>query len=159
MYIRKEARISPHGFAGSTGSSPLRRAGKAAGLEACPTVTHLESLGPARACHRPSISSRCPVGDRLERISAGHSLSEHAVSGRPGYSRPANIPPPAVIAGLAPGLNEASATRSGGPGRNPADPDRPQAGVVPVVRTHGAPVPADCFDPPVNAPECFIQAG
>ncbi|MEV1054702.1 pyridoxamine 5'-phosphate oxidase family protein [Streptomyces sp. NPDC049887] len=148
---------------GSTGSRPLRMAGQAdPGLEVCLTVTHVDGLVLARSAFHHSINYRSvvvhgtarQVTDPTEKRAALDALVDHVVPGRSSDSRPANAKELAATAVLRLDLDEVSAkVRAGGPNDDPEDLALPHwTGVVPLVRGHGVPVPADDMDPSVALP-------
>ncbi|MCB5168695.1 pyridoxamine 5'-phosphate oxidase family protein [Streptomyces bambusae] len=139
---------------GSTGSRPLRMAGGAPdpGLPVCLTVTHVDGLVLARSAMHHSMNYRSvvvhgtayQVTDEAERRMALDALVDQVVPGRSADSRPANAKELAATAVIRLDLLEVSAkVRSGGPNDDPEDLSLPYwAGVVPVPRTYGTPVPA-----------------
>ncbi|TLQ47149.1 pyridoxamine 5'-phosphate oxidase family protein [Streptomyces marianii] len=148
---------------GSTGSRPLRMAGQAdPGLEVCLTVTHVDGLVLARSAFHHSINYRSvvvhgtarQVTDPEEKRTALDALVDHVIPGRSSDSRPANARELAATAVLRLDLDEVSAkVRTGGPDDDPEDLALPHwTGVVPLVRGHGVPVPADDMDPSVVLP-------
>ncbi|MFC5803064.1 pyridoxamine 5'-phosphate oxidase family protein [Streptomyces formicae] len=148
---------------GSTGSRPLRMAGRTdPGLEVCLTVTHVDGLVLARSAFHHSMNYRSvvvhgtarQVTDPQEKREALDALVDHVVPGRSHDSRPANDKELAATAVLRLDLDEVSAkVRTGGPNDDPEDSSLPYwAGVVPLVRGHGNPVPADDLDPSVALP-------
>ncbi|MDI9889055.1 pyridoxamine 5'-phosphate oxidase family protein [Streptomyces sp. HNM0645] len=148
---------------GSTGSRPLRMAGQTdPGLEVCLTVTHVDGLVLARSAFHHSINYRSvvvhgtarQVTDPEEKRTALDALVDHVVPGRSSDSRPANAKELAATAVLRLDLDEVSAkVRTGGPNDDPEDLALPHwTGVVPLVRGHGVPVPADDMDPSVVLP-------
>ncbi|WP_443071869.1 pyridoxamine 5'-phosphate oxidase family protein [Streptomyces sp. WMMC940] len=148
---------------GSTGSRPLRMAGQVdRGLEVCLTVTHVDGLVLARSAFHHSINYRSvvvhgtarQVTDPEEKRAALDALVDHVVPGRSADSRPANAKELAATAVLRLDLDEVSAkVRTGGPNDDPEDLVLPHwTGVVPLVRGHGVPVPADDLDPSVALP-------
>ncbi|MGW7369625.1 pyridoxamine 5'-phosphate oxidase family protein [Streptomyces sp. NPDC054841] len=152
---------------GSTGSRPLRMAGQADqsdnGLEVCLTVTHVDGLVLARSAFHHSINYRSvvvlgtahQVTDPQEKRTALDALVDHVVPGRSHDSRPANDKELAATAVLRLDLDEVSAkVRTGGPNDEPEDLSLPHwTGVVPLVRSHGTPIPADDLDPAVALPD------
>ncbi|MEC4019852.1 pyridoxamine 5'-phosphate oxidase family protein [Streptomyces sp. H27-D2] len=161
LYARVGERLYVHG---STGSRPLRMAGQAEpGLPVCLTVTHVDGLVLARSAFHHSINYRSVVVhglahqviDQGERAEALDALVEHVVPGRAADSRRANAKELAATAVLSIDLAEVSAkVRDGGPNDEPEDMDLPHwAGVVPVSRRRGAPVPSDGLTPGIALPE------
>ncbi|AWL37254.1 MULTISPECIES: pyridoxamine 5'-phosphate oxidase family protein [unclassified Streptomyces] len=149
---------------GSTGSRPLREAGAGTpGLPVCLTVTHVDGLVLARSAFHHSVNYRCvvvhgtalPVTDPEERRVALDAIVDQAVPGRSRDSRPADARELAATAVLRLDLDEVSAkVRTGGPGDEPSDLALPYwAGVLPLTRGHGAPVPSDDLDPAVPVPD------
>ncbi|MFE6523442.1 pyridoxamine 5'-phosphate oxidase family protein [Streptomyces sp. NPDC057794] len=137
---------------GSTGSRPLRAAGQAdPGLPVCLTVTHVDGLVLARSAFHHSINYRSvmvhgvarDVTDPEEKRRALDALVDHVVPGRSADSRPADKKELAATAVLRLELDEVSAKlRTGGVNDEPKDLALPHwAGVVPVHRTYGTPVP------------------
>jgi nitroimidazol reductase NimA-like FMN-containing flavoprotein (pyridoxamine 5'-phosphate oxidase superfamily) len=149
LYARVGERLYVHG---STGSRPLRAAGQAdPGLPVCLTVTHVDGLVLARSAFHHSINYRSvvvhgvahDVTDPQEKREALDALVDHVVPGRSADSRPANKKELAATAVIRLDLDEVSAKlRTGGVSDEPEDLALPHwAGVVPVRRTYGAPLP------------------
>ncbi|MFF9012217.1 pyridoxamine 5'-phosphate oxidase family protein [Streptomyces sp. NPDC014870] len=162
LYGRIGERLYVHG---STGSRPLRMAGsgeEAPGLPVCLTVTHVDGLVLAKSAFHHSINYRSvvvhgiahQVTDPEELRTALDALVDHVVPGRADDSRRANAKELAATAVLRLELDEVSAkVRTGGPNDEPEDATLPHwAGVVPVARTYGTPVPADDLDSSVDLP-------
>ncbi|MFF3486705.1 pyridoxamine 5'-phosphate oxidase family protein [Streptomyces sp. NPDC002701] len=161
LYGRVGRRLYVHG---STGSRPLRMAGQAdPGLPVCLTVTHVDGLVLARSAFHHSINYRSvvvhgvaqQVTDPDEKRQALDALVDHVVPGRSYDSRPADAKELAATAVLRLDLDEVSAKlRTGGPNDEPEDLGLPHwTGVVPVHRTHGAPVPAADLAPGIEIPD------
>ncbi|MEV7679704.1 pyridoxamine 5'-phosphate oxidase family protein [Streptomyces sp. NPDC088341] len=167
LYGRVGERLYVHG---STGSRPLRMAGgtdsggtEAPGLAVCLTVTHVDGLVLARSAFHHSINYRSvvvhgiarQVTDAEERRAALDAIVDHVVPGRSYDSRPANDRELAATAVIRLDLDEVSAkVRTGGPNDDPEDAGLPHwAGVVPLARGYGAPVPADDLDPAIDLPD------
>ncbi|MER6915827.1 pyridoxamine 5'-phosphate oxidase family protein [Streptomyces sp. NPDC000594] len=171
LYARVGERVYVHG---STGSRPLRMAngtpggaategGEEPGLAVCLTVTHLDGLVLARSAFHHSMNYRSvvihgtahPVTDPEERRIALDALVDAVIPGRSRDSRPANPRELAATAVLGLDLAEVSAkVRTGPPVDEPEDMDLPYwAGVVPVVRSYGTPIPDDAMDPSIPLPE------
>ncbi|MGW0550372.1 pyridoxamine 5'-phosphate oxidase family protein [Streptomyces altiplanensis] len=161
LYGRIGDRLYVHG---STGSRPLRTARQSdPGLAVCLTVTHVDGLVLARSAFHHSINYRSvvvhgiarEVVDEGERRTALDALVDHVVPGRSHDSRPADAKELAATAVIRLDLEEVSAKiRTGGPNDDPEDASLPHwAGVVPLVRGYGAPVPADDLDPAVALPD------
>ncbi|MEU8522243.1 pyridoxamine 5'-phosphate oxidase family protein [Streptomyces sp. NBC_01216] len=163
LYGRVGERLYVHG---STGSRPLRAAGRGAeapGLPVCLTVTHVDGLVLARSAFHHSINYRSvvvhgtahQVTDPEELRTALDALVDHVVPGRSADSRPANAKELAATAVLRLDLDEVSAkARTGGPNDEPEDLPLPYwTGVVPVRKTYGRPVPADDLAPSVALPD------
>ncbi|MCX3062279.1 pyridoxamine 5'-phosphate oxidase family protein [Streptomyces beihaiensis] len=151
LYGRVGDRLYVHG---STGSRPLRAAGRQdPGLAVCLTVTHVDGLVLARSAFHHSVNYRSvvvhgtayQVVDEDEKRMALDALTDHVVPGRAADSRPANAKELAATAVLRLDLAEVSAKlRTGGPNDEPEDAGLPHwTGVVPVRRGYGTPVPAD----------------
>ncbi|GGW99123.1 pyridoxamine 5'-phosphate oxidase family protein [Streptomyces lomondensis] len=149
LYARVGERLYVHG---STGSRPLRAAGQAdPGLPVCLTVTHVDGLVLARSAFHHSINYRSvvvhgvahDVTDPEEKRQALDALVDHVVPGRSADSRPANKKELAATAVVRLDLGEVSAKlRTGGVNDEPEDLGLPHwAGVVPVRKTYGTPVP------------------
>ncbi|MEV6329765.1 pyridoxamine 5'-phosphate oxidase family protein [Streptomyces sp. NPDC051909] len=160
LYGRIGERLYVHG---STGSRPLRSAGRgedAPGLPVCLTVTHVDGLVLAKSAFHHSINYRSvvvhgvahQVTDPEELRTALDALVDHVVPGRAADSRPGNARELAATAVLRIELAEVSAkVRTGGPNDEPEDAALPHwAGVVPVQRGYGTPVPA--ADQPAGLP-------
>ncbi|MGA5898761.1 pyridoxamine 5'-phosphate oxidase family protein [Streptomyces venetus] len=149
LYARVGERLYVHG---STGSRPLRAAGQAdPGLPVCLTVTHVDGLVLARSAFHHSINYRSvvvhgvahDVTDPEEKRRALDALVDHVVPGRAADSRPANRKELAATAVIRLDLDEVSAKlRTGGVNDEPEDLALPHwAGVVPVRKTYGTPLP------------------
>ncbi|WP_329035327.1 pyridoxamine 5'-phosphate oxidase family protein [Streptomyces sp. NBC_00178] len=149
---------------GSTGSRPLRAAGTAdPGLAVCLTVTHVDGLVLARSAFHHSMNYRSvvvhgiarTVTDPQERRLALDAIVDQAVPGRSKDSRPADTKELAATAVIRLDLDEVSAKiRTGGPSDDPEDLSLPHwAGVVPVTRTYGTPVPSEDLDPAIGVPD------
>jgi len=167
LYARAGSRLYVHG---STGSRPLRMAGaEDPGLPVCLTVTHVDGLVLARSAFHHSINYRSVVVhgtarqvlDEDERAAALDALVDHVVPGRAADSRRANAKELAATAVLRLDLDEVSAKmRTGGPNDEPEDLALPYwTGVVPVARTHGAPIPADDLAPDTPVPGYLSSSG
>ncbi|MFF2569664.1 pyridoxamine 5'-phosphate oxidase family protein [Streptomyces sp. NPDC058084] len=163
LYGRVGERLYVHG---STGSRPLRMAGRseeAPGLPVCLTVTHVDGLVLAKSAFHHSMNYRSvvvlgtarQVTDPEELRTALDALVDHVVPGRSADSRPGNARELAATAVLRLDLNEVSAkVRTGGPNDEPEDLALPHwSGVVPVRRTYGTPVPAADLDPSIALPD------
>lgn len=162
LYGRVGERLYVHG---STGSAPLRAAGRAGepGMPVCLTVTHVDGLVLARSAFNHSVNYRCvvvhgtarPVTDPEELSAALDALVDQAVAGRAADARPASAKELAATAVLRIDLDEVSAkVRADGPEDDPADLALPHwSGVVPVTAVRGAPVPADDLAPGTPLPD------
>ncbi|MFI8520079.1 pyridoxamine 5'-phosphate oxidase family protein [Streptomyces sp. NPDC085481] len=163
LYGRVGERLYVHG---STGSRPLRMAGRgesAPGLPVCLTVTHVDGLVLAKSAFHHSINYRSvvvhgtahQVTDPEELRTALDALVDHVVPGRSYDSRPADAKELAATAVLRLDLTEVSAkVRTGGPNDEPEDAALPHwAGVVPVHRGYGTPVRAADLDPAIALPD------
>ncbi|MFI6376842.1 pyridoxamine 5'-phosphate oxidase family protein [Streptomyces sp. NPDC050546] len=161
LFARVGGRLYVHG---STGSRPLRAAGQAdPGLPVCLTVTHVDGLVLARSAFHHSINYRSvvvhgvahDVTDPGEKRQALDALVDHVVPGRAADSRPANKKELAATAVLRLDLAEVSAKlRTGGVNDEPEDLDLPHwAGVVPVAKTYGTPIPDPGLAPGTELPE------
>ncbi|MET7683712.1 pyridoxamine 5'-phosphate oxidase family protein [Streptomyces sp. NPDC005423] len=149
LYGRSGERLYVHG---STGSRPLRMTGLAdPGLAVCLTVTHVDGLVLARSAFHHSINYRSvvvhgiarQVTDPEEKRTALDLLVDHVVPGRATDSRPANRKELAATSVIRLDLGEVSAkVRTGGVNDEPEDLALPHwAGVVPLRRTYGTPLP------------------
>ncbi|MFF3448263.1 pyridoxamine 5'-phosphate oxidase family protein [Streptomyces sp. NPDC002667] len=165
LYARVGERLYVHG---STGSRPLRMSGQAdPGLAVCLTVTHVDGLVLARSAFHHSINYRSvvvhgiahQVTDPEERRLALDALVDHVVPGRSADSRPANAKELAATAVISLDLDEVSAKlRGGGPSDEPEDLSLPHwTGVVPLVKGHGTPVPADDLAAGIELPD-YLKA-
>ncbi|WP_329114107.1 pyridoxamine 5'-phosphate oxidase family protein [Streptomyces sp. NBC_01465] len=165
LYGRIGERIYLHG---STGSRPLRMAGEQdPGLPVCVTVTHVDGLVLARSAFHHSLNYRSvvihgtahQVTDPEERSAALDALVDGVVPGRSADIRPANAKELAATAVLRLDLDEVSAKLRTGPSNDePEDLALPHwAGVVPLTRGHGTPLPADDLDPAVTLPD-YLKA-
>ncbi|MFD6416299.1 pyridoxamine 5'-phosphate oxidase family protein [Streptomyces sp. NPDC060194] len=166
LYGRIGERLYVHG---STGSRPLRSAGRAEeGLPVCVTVTHVDGLVLARSAFHHSLNYRSvvihglarQVTDEAEKRAALDALVEQVVAGRAADSRPADAKELAATAVIALDLTEVSAkSRTGGPNDEPADLALPYwSGVVPLTYGRGAPIPSTDLDPAVPLP-AYLAAG
>ncbi|MEU4488775.1 pyridoxamine 5'-phosphate oxidase family protein [Streptomyces purpurascens] len=160
LFARAGERLYVHG---STGSRPLRAAGQAdPGLPVCLTVTHVDGLVLARSAFHHSINYRSvvvhgvahDVTDPEEKRQALDALVDHVVPGRAADSRPANKKELAATAVLRLDLDEVSAKlRTGGVNDEPEDLALPHwAGVVPVQKTYGTPIPDPGLAPGTELP-------
>ncbi|MFD7136536.1 pyridoxamine 5'-phosphate oxidase family protein [Streptomyces sp. NPDC059894] len=149
---------------GSTGSRPLRMAGQAdPGLPVCLTVTHVDGLVLARSAFHHSINYRSvvvhglayDVTDPQEKRAALDALVDQVVPGRAADSRPADKKELAATAVIRLDLNEVSAkTRTGGVNEEPEDLALPHwAGVVPLLKGYGAPLPDADLAPGTAVPD------
>ncbi|MFW6693152.1 pyridoxamine 5'-phosphate oxidase family protein [Streptomyces sp. MAR4 CNX-425] len=167
LYARVGELLYVHG---STGSRPLRTAGREAdaGLPVCLTVTHVDGLVLARSAFHHSINYRSavvhgdayPVTDHDERTMALDAIVDHVVPGRSADSRRANTKELAQTAVIRLAIEEVSVkSRAGGPNDEPEDLRLPHwTGVVPVTSGYGAPVPADDLAPGIEPPG-YLPAG
>ncbi|MGP3991688.1 pyridoxamine 5'-phosphate oxidase family protein [Streptomyces sp. 3N207] len=160
LYARVGERLYVHG---STGSRPLREAGRDdGGMPVCVTVTHVDGLVLAKSAFHHSVNYRSVVAHGLayqvteheERLMALDAIVENAVPGRAEDSRRANPKELAATAVVRVDLEEVSAkVRSGGPSEEPEDLDLPYwSGVLPVSPAYGAPIPADDLAPGTPVP-------
>lgn len=149
---------------GSTGSRPLRMTGQAdPGLPVCLTVTHVDALILARSAFHHSINYRSvvvhgtayDVTDPEEKRVALDALVDHVVPGRSRDSRPANKKELAATAVIRLDLNEVSAKlRTGGANDEPEDLALPHwAGVVPLRKGYGTPIPDPDLSPGTKLPD------
>ncbi|MFC9681558.1 pyridoxamine 5'-phosphate oxidase family protein [Streptomyces sp. NPDC056948] len=161
LFARVGERLYVHG---STGSRPLRAAGQAdPGLPVCLTVTHVDGLVLARSAFHHSINYRSvvvhgvahDVTDPEEKRQALDALVDHVVPSRAADSRPANKKELAATAVLRLDLAEVSAKlRTGGVNDEPEDLSLPHwAGVVPVQKTYGTPIPDPGLAPATELPD------
>ncbi|GLU45767.1 pyridoxamine 5'-phosphate oxidase family protein [Nocardiopsis ansamitocini] len=147
LYARVDDRLYLHG---SSGSRPLRNA-TGAGLAVCVTVTLTDGLVLARSAMHHSLNYRSVVvHGTAERVTeqaeldlAFTSLVNQVVPGRAGDCRAPSPKEQAQTAVLRLDLEEVSAkVRTGGVGDAPEDLGLAHwAGVVPVRRVLGEPVP------------------
>ncbi|MFJ6668345.1 MULTISPECIES: pyridoxamine 5'-phosphate oxidase family protein [unclassified Streptomyces] len=161
LYGRVGERLYVHG---STGSRPLRMTGAAdPGLQVCLTVTHVDGLVLARSAFNHSVNYRSvvvhgiahEVTDPEERRRALDALVDHVVAGRAADSRPANKKELAATAVIRLDLDEVSAKiRTGDAVDEPGDLTLPYwAGVVPLRKGYGAPVPNADLAPGTALPD------
>ncbi|MEV7992251.1 pyridoxamine 5'-phosphate oxidase family protein [Streptomyces sp. NPDC086077] len=160
LYARVGERLYVHG---STGSRPLRMTGQAEpGLPVCLTVTHVDALVLARSAFHHSINYRSvvvhgvahDVTDPEEKRLALDALVDHVVAGRSRDSRPANKKEFAATAVIRLDLDQVSAkARTGGVNDEPEDLALPHwAGLVPLRKGYGTPVPAADLAPGTDLP-------
>ncbi|MHC0432864.1 pyridoxamine 5'-phosphate oxidase family protein [Streptomyces sp. O3] len=165
MHARLGERLYVHG---SSGSRPLRMAGRPdPGLAVCLTVTHVDGLVLARSAFHHSLNYRSvvvhgvarQVTDPDEKRVALDTLVDHAIPGRSRDSRPADAKELAATAVLRLDLEEVSAkVRTGGPSDDAEDAGLPHwTGVIPVVKGHGTPIPADDLAPGIELPD-YLKA-
>lgn len=145
LYARVEDRIYIHG---STASRAVRALG--AGAPACLTVTVVDGLVLARSAFEHSANYDAvmafgrfgPVEDEAERLRAFEAFTEKLLPGRWDEVRQPNAKELKATEILAMEIDEASVKTRSGP---PDDDDSPDAeldtwaGVVPILRTFGAP--------------------
>jgi nitroimidazol reductase NimA-like FMN-containing flavoprotein (pyridoxamine 5'-phosphate oxidase superfamily) len=134
-----------------------------AGLPVCVTVTHVDGLVLARSAFHHSVNYRSVVVHGIarqvtgpeEKRAAMHALVDHVVPGRAADSRPPNPKELAATAVLRLDLAEVSAKlRTGGPNDDPEDLSLPHwAGVVPLRKGYGPPVPSDDLPAAVAVPD------
>ncbi|MFJ4468737.1 pyridoxamine 5'-phosphate oxidase family protein [Streptomyces sp. NPDC089424] len=161
LYARVGERLYVHG---STGSRPLRMTGRqdGPGLPVCVTVTHVDALVLARSAFHHSINYRSvvvhgvahDVTDPEEKRLALDALVDHVVAGRSRDSRPADKKELAATAVIRLDLDEVSAkSRTGGVSDEPEDLALPHwAGVVPLSKGYGTPVPDAALAPGTDLP-------
>lgn len=148
---------------GSTGSRPLRAAGRAgSGLPVCLTVTHVDALVLARSAFHHSVNYRSvvvhgpayDVTDPEEKRRALDALVDHVVPGRAADSRPADRKELAATAVIRLDLTEVSAKlRAGGVNDEPEDLGLPHwAGVVPLRKGYDAPLADPALAPGTAVP-------
>jgi uncharacterized protein len=144
---------------GSTGARLFRRL--ADGAELCATVTLLDGMVVARSAFESSMHYRSAMvfGRAMEvadKEAALRAMSESWLPGRWDTLRPPNARELAATMVLALPLDEWSVKVSDGPPDDaPEDLDAPVwAGVLPIVTSYGAPVPAPDLrgDPPPWTP-------
>ncbi|MFC9510397.1 pyridoxamine 5'-phosphate oxidase family protein [Streptomyces sp. NPDC057002] len=161
LFARVGERLYVHG---STGSRPLRAAGQAdPGLPVCLTVTHVDELVLARSAFHHSINYRSvvvhgvahDVTDPEEKRQALDALVDHVVPGRSADSRPANKKELAATAVLRLDLDEVSAkVHTGGVDDETEDLGLPHwAGLIPVRKSYGTPIPDPGLAPGTELPE------
>ncbi|PYC75844.1 hypothetical protein C7C46_23525 [Streptomyces tateyamensis] len=148
IYARVGDRLYLHG---STGSRPLRTAGRSAGLPVCVTVTQVDALVLTKSAFNHSVNFRSVVAhglaeqvtDPAELAVALDALVDQAVPGRAADCRPANTKELAQTAVIRLVLDEVSAKiRQDGADDDPADEQLPHwSGLVPVRTVYGAPQP------------------
>ncbi|MFG3662154.1 pyridoxamine 5'-phosphate oxidase family protein [Streptomyces sp. NPDC047706] len=160
LYGRIGERLYVHG---STGSRPLRMTGRTGpGLPVCMTVTLVDALILARSAFHHSMNYRSvvvhglahDVTDPDEKRMALDALVDHVVAGRSRDSRPANKRELAATAVIRLDLDEVSAKlRTGGVSDEPEDLALPHwAGVVPLRKGYGTPVPDADLAPGTEVP-------
>ncbi len=145
---------------GSTGAASLRHS---AGLPVCVAVTLLDGIVYGRSVFHNSANYRCavvhgtavPVTDDDAKSHALRVLTEHLAPGSWDYARSPNRKELAKTEVLALDLREASVKiRTGPPGDEPEDvvAHTGWAGVLPLSRQWGEPVPTDDLPGPIEAP-------
>ncbi|MBO8188549.1 pyridoxamine 5'-phosphate oxidase family protein [Streptomyces spirodelae] len=160
LYARVGDRLYVHG---STGSRPLREAGREdGGMPVCVTVTHLDGLVLAKSAFHHSVNYRSvvvhglahQVTDHQERLMALDAIVDNAIPGRAADSRRADPKELAATAVVRVGLEEVSVkSRAGGPNDEPEDLGLPYwSGVLPVSPVYGTPIPADDLAPGTPVP-------
>ncbi|MFI8849473.1 pyridoxamine 5'-phosphate oxidase family protein [Streptomyces sp. NPDC053499] len=160
LYARVGERLYVHG---STGSRPLREAGREdGGMPVCVTVTHLDGLVLAKSTFHHSVNYRSvvvhglahQVTDHEERLMALDAIVDNAIPGRAADSRRADPKELAATAVVRVDLEEVSVkSRAGGPNDEPEDLDLPYwSGVLPVSPVYGTPIPADDLAPDIPVP-------
>ncbi|UNZ20550.1 pyridoxamine 5'-phosphate oxidase family protein [Streptomyces sp. 891-h] len=160
LYARVGERLYVHG---STGSRPLREAGREdGGMPVCVTVTHLDGLVLAKSAFHHSVNYRSvvvhglahQVTDHEERLMALDAIVDNAIPGRAADSRRADPKELAATAVVRVDLEEVSVkSRAGGPNDEPEDLDLPYwSGVLPVSPVYGTPIPADDLAPDIPVP-------
>jgi len=129
---------------GSTGSRPLRMTG-----QADPAVHSINYR--SVVVHGLAYD----VTDPQEKLAALDALVDHVVPGRAADSRPANKKELAATAVIRLDLNEVSAkTRTGGVNEEPEDLSLPHwAGVVPLLKGYGTPLPEADLAPGTGLPD------
>ncbi|GAA3814661.1 pyridoxamine 5'-phosphate oxidase family protein [Streptomyces phyllanthi] len=161
LYARVGERLYVHG---STGSRPLRMTGQAdPGLAVSLTVTHVDGLVLARSAFHHSINYRSVVvhgiahrvTDPEEKRLALDALVDHVVPGRSRDSRPASAKEFAATSVIRLDLDEVSAkARTGGVNDEPEDLALPHwAGVVPLRKGYGTPLPDPGLKPGTELPD------
>lgn len=132
------------------------------GGELCVTVTHVDALVLANTLFHHSVNFRSAVvygrarvvSDEAERLAAFRATAEQLVPGRAEELRPPSAKELSAVTVVALSLQEASVkVRDGGPFHEPAEDADIWAGVVPLLQTWGAPVPAPEVTQPLNAPD------
>ncbi|MFE7122129.1 pyridoxamine 5'-phosphate oxidase family protein [Streptomyces sp. NPDC057654] len=165
LYGRIGERLYVHG---STGSRPLRTAGRADdGMPVCLTVTHVDGLVLARSGFHHSINYRSvvvhgtarPVTGEKERRTALDAIVDQVVPGRAADCRPADAKELAATAVLSLDLAEVSAkVRTGDPNDEPEDLALPYwSGIVPVAPVYGAPQPSGDLRPGIPLPGYLVN--
>ncbi|NJP77272.1 pyridoxamine 5'-phosphate oxidase family protein [Streptomyces sp. AA8] len=161
LYGRIGERLYVHG---STGSRPLRGAGRAgdAGMPVCVTVTHVDALVLARSAFHHSLNYRSvvvhgtarQVTEEREKRAALDALVEQATPGRSADCRPASAKELAATAVLRVDLAEVSAKiRTGGVNDEAEDLPLPHwSGIVPVAPAYGTPIPDEHLAPGTPVP-------
>jgi nitroimidazol reductase NimA-like FMN-containing flavoprotein (pyridoxamine 5'-phosphate oxidase superfamily) len=136
---------------GSTGAASLRAGAR--GIDVCVAVTLLDGIVYARSVFHHSVNYRCavihgqavPVTDDEAKLRALRVITEHLAPGSWDYTRPPDRKELAKTAVLAIDLTEASVKiRTSGPNDDPEDVEAHTgwAGVLPLRRVWGTPVPA-----------------
>ncbi len=156
-YGRKDDTIYLHGAT----TSRLIKAGQE-GILMCITVTHLDGIVLARSAFHHSMNYRSAVlfgtaqlVSDAEKEEALLVISEQILKGRWAESRLPNVKELKATSVLAFQIEEASAKiREGGPGDEPEDYALPiWAGVLPMQKVFGEPVPDEVLTKGIPVPE------
>jgi uncharacterized protein len=149
---------------GSSGARWLREGG----IPVCATVTHLDGIVYARSVFSFSMNYRSAVAhgtarlvtEEPERTDALRAIVEHLAPGSWDYARPPTRRELAATAVLALDLTEAAVKiRTGDPGDDAEDVEANEAwaGVLPLHRSWGAPVPSADLIAELPVPEHVLR--
>lgn len=146
-YARDKDRILLHG---STGSRMMMQI--AAGAQICVTITRVDALVAARSTFNSSINyqsvmifGKATVLKEEEKVAALEVISNGLIPGAWDYTRPNTAKEMAATMIVALPIEKFSAKRRTGSAHDEgADLDLELwAGIIPIERTYGAPIPAD----------------
>lgn len=157
-----QARIGDHVVVHASSGGKLASGARGGGWPVCLTVTIIDGLVLARSGFHHSANHRSVVvlgeaelvEDHDERLAALEAITEHVVPGRWAELRPPTHKELLATVVVRLPLDEAAAkVRAGPPADDESDVDPGVwAGVVPLIRGHGEPVPGPDVDPATPVP-------